>query len=58
MDSLNIYKRAKKDILQSRDIFELQVAKNYMDLAKFHINFNEWNDLLENYKLKKRLLTN
>ena len=57
MDSLNIYKRAKNDILQSRDVLELQVAKNYMDLAKFHVNFNQWNDLQMNYENKKQLLT-
>ena len=53
---LEIYRHAKLDIIQSKNIEELEVAKNYMDLAKFRLDFEQWNNLLENYELKKRQL--
>jgi len=51
-----IYKQAKLDIIGSKNMIQLKVAKNYMDLCKFIVNFEQWNDLLRNYELKKRQL--
>lgn len=53
---LEIYRHAKLDILQSKNIIELSVARSYMNLAKMRLNFTQWNDLLRNYELKKRQL--
>lgn len=56
-NNIEIYKRAKFDILQSKNIEQLKVSKFYMDLAKDLLTFEQWNDLFKNYELKNRLLT-
>ena len=56
MGNSNIYKRTKLDILQSKNIDQLKVAKSYMDLARHLLDFIQWNDLLRNYELKKKQL--
>lgn len=52
-----IYTRAKKDILFSKTLQELEVAKSFMNLSKNLVNITQWNDLTKNYFLKLRLLT-
>lgn len=53
----DLFKRCKLDIRDSKNLNQLKVAKSYLDLAKFHLNFREWNILRECHEIKLKSLT-